>query len=133
MGINSPSGWLQIVGICHAVVGFVTHRRALGDVAKDGIFNTIPDFGDRATAFWFFTLAPMTWATGRLLRSAELHGDIVAQRAVGAVVAATGLTGAVLMPRSPFWIVAAIGAASIRTTLARRLAGPHPTAGWRPE
>ncbi|GGQ42631.1 hypothetical protein ACFFKE_29905 [Streptomyces mutabilis] len=37
---------------------------------------------------------------GRLLRSAEEHEDVPAQRAAGAVLIAVGVTGTALMPKA---------------------------------
>ncbi len=92
----------------------VLYRRPLAEIARDGLVTSVPDVGDRATAFWFMGVAPTLWLGGRLLRSAESHGDAAAQRTVGGVLAVTGVVGAAAMPLSGFWGVLAVGISSLR-------------------
>lgn len=75
--------------------------------------GTVPDSGERATALWFLLVAPVTWAAGRSLQSAEAHGDATAMRRTGAVVAGAGLAGGVTHPVSPLWLVGAVGVAAM--------------------
>lgn len=101
---------LQVLSATHALVGSAVYARALADIADNAVVNPIPVRGDRATAFWYMSLSPALWLSGRLLRSAEASGDLRAQRAAGAVLTATGLVGASAMPASGFWAVLAVGA-----------------------
>lgn len=110
----SPGRWLQFLGMAHGVVGLIGYRRPLAQIARDRVVGSVPDLGDRATAFWFMVVAPTLWLGGRLLRSAESLGDPAAQRAAGTVLTGTGLLGAAAMPVSGFWGVAAVGIASLR-------------------
>ncbi|ASU82123.1 hypothetical protein CDO52_04400 [Nocardiopsis gilva YIM 90087] len=107
---RSPGRWVQALAGLHFATGIILYRKPAGDMAADGVVSTVPDWGDRATAFWFLALAPAMWTTGRLLRSAEENGDTRAQRTAGAALVATGATGAAMMPASGFWGVAALGA-----------------------
>lgn len=111
---RSPGWWLQFLGFAHAGVAVVLHRDALADIAGDKLISTVPDRGDRATAFWFTVAAPVLWLAGRLLRSAESAGDLRAQRAAGRVLAGLGVVGGAAMPLSPFWVVAAVGVGALR-------------------
>lgn len=113
--LRSPGWWLQFLGVAHAAVGAVVYRAALGDIARARVVSSVPDHGDRATAFWFVTAAPVLWLGGRLLRSAESTGDVAAQRAAGTVLTVTGAVGSVAMPSvNGFWAVTAVGIAALR-------------------
>ena len=108
------------MGLAHACVGVVLYRRPLAEIARAWLVNSVPDVGDRATAFWFMAVAPTLWLGGRLLRSAETSGDLAAQRAGGTVLTATGLLGSAAMPASGFWGVVAVGISSLRRSIRRR-------------
>lgn len=114
----TPGRWLQIIGVAHGAIGAVLYRDALGAIGRDKVVATVPDHGDRATAFWFMMAAPAMWVGGRLLCSAEESGDLPAQRTAGTVLALTGLTGTAAMPKSGFPALAAAGAAALRRGLA---------------
>lgn len=117
---RSPGWWLQFLGVAHVGVGAVLYREALGRIAREKVINSVPDRGDKATAFWFMAVAPMMWLSGRLLRFAETTGDLDAQRAAGAVLTATGVAGSAAMPVSAFWGVAAVGICALRRSTCRR-------------
>lgn len=117
---RSPGWWLQFLGVAHAGVGVVLYHDALAEIASAGIINSVPDRGDRATAFWFMASAPTLWLGGRLLRSAEAAGDLAGQRAAGVVLTAAGLVGTAVMPVSGFPAVAAVGSAAVRRSVDRR-------------
>lgn len=117
---SSPGWWLQVIGLAHAGVGVVLHREPLVEIVRAKVIGTVPERGDRATAFWFLVVAPTSWIAGRLLRSAELTGDLSAQRQAGAVLTAVGVTGAAVMPISPFWSLIAVGVGAIRASRRRK-------------
>jgi uncharacterized protein DUF6463 len=110
----SPGEWLQRIAVAHAVIGVVAYRAPLAEIARARFVATVPDRGDRATAFWFLTAAPLLWSSGRLLRSAEETGDPTAGRAAGRVLIASGAIGVATMPVSGFWSVLAVGIATVR-------------------
>lgn len=114
---RSPGWCLQFLGFAHVPVGVVLYREALAGIVGDKLVRTVPDHGDRATAFWYMLAAPTLWVGGRLLRSAETAGDLGAQRAAGSVLAATGLLATAAMPLSPFPVVVAIGVSAIRRSV----------------
>jgi len=106
-------------------VGLVLYREPLAGIVRHKLVGTIPDHGERATAFWFLTNAPVLWMSGRLLRAAEDAGDLRAQRVAGGVLIGTGLAGAAAMPVSPFAALVVIGVAAIRRGAgAAELSGP---------
>lgn len=116
---RSAGRWLQVVGIGHGVVGAVIHRDVLADMARGNFFNAVPDRDDRSAAFWFMVAAPALWMGGRLLRSAEEHKDVPAQRAAGAVLTAVGVTGTAAMPKSGFLTLVGIGGLLLCRSLRR--------------
>ncbi|WP_369134824.1 DUF6463 family protein [Modestobacter sp. I12A-02662] len=118
--LTSPGRWLQVIGVAHAGVGVVLHGDPLAEIVRAKVIGSVPDRGDRATAFWFLTVAPLSWLAGRLLRSAEVAGDLAAQREAGVVLTAVGVAGAAVMPASPFWSLIAVGLASVRGSRGRR-------------
>lgn len=124
VGARLPSAGraLQGIALAHAIVGVTAHRDSLRSIVGDGVMAAVPDRGDRATAFWFLSVSPLLWTTGRLLRSAEESADHAALRSVGVVVAGTGLVGIVTMPVSGFWAVAAAGLGALNA--ARRRTEP---------
>ena len=111
---GSPGSWLQLIGVAHAGVGVVLHREPLIEIVRAKVIGTVPDRGDRATAFWLLVVTPTCWTAGRLLSSAELAGDLPAQRQAGAVLAAVGVAGVAVMPVSPFWSLIAVGIGAVR-------------------
>lgn len=83
--------------------------------------NSVPDFGDNATAFWFMVSGAGFWLSGRLLRSAETNGDLDSQRVAGNVLVAVGVLGSAAMPgASGFWTLPIVGAAAVRRSARAR-------------
>lgn len=81
---------------------------------RRGVVNAVGDHGPAATAWWFLVVAPTTWSAGRLMQALEDGEPASAPlRAAGVVFAVTGALGAVVMPRSPFGLVAAAGLAAL--------------------
>lgn len=108
------------MAIAHAGVGMALYRDVLVDITGRTLVASIPDRGDKATAFWFMVGGPTLWLGGRLLRSAESSDDLSAQRAAGVVLTATGAIGAAAMPLSGFWAVAAVGVGALRRGMHRQ-------------
>ncbi|MEV7910854.1 DUF6463 family protein [Streptomyces griseus] len=111
---TSAGRLLQVVGIAHGAIGAVIYRDVFADIGRGPVVGSVPDRGDRAAAFWFMAAAPTLWLGGRLLRSAEEHDDIPAQRVAGAALAAVGVVGTVAMPKSGFPSLVGIGGVLLR-------------------
>lgn len=116
---RSAGHWLQVVSIGHGAIGAVIYRDVLADLAREKLLNSVPERGDRAAAFWFMAAAPALWMGGRLLRSAEEHKDVPAQRAAGTVLTAVGVTGTAAMPKSGFPALVGLGGFLLRRSLRR--------------
>lgn len=112
---------LQGVAVAHATVGTIVHREALAGIVRGRVVNQVPEQGEAATAFWFLVAAPSLWMGGRLLRAAEEHGDLAAQRSAGRLLTGVGAVGSAASPVSGFWAVAALGAAVWRAGSRERL------------
>lgn len=134
---RSPGWWLQTLALAHGGIGAVVYREPLGDIARDRVIGSVPEWGDRSTAFWFLAAAPALWLGGRLLRSAESADDRDAQRAAGALLVAVGTIGSASMPRSGFYGVVVVGLAALRrgrrpqqaSPAGRRARGPRRRTG----
>lgn len=120
---RSPGGWMQLIGVAHAGTGLYLYRNALGEIARRRVVNSVPDFGDNATAFWFMVNGASFWLGGRLLRSAEMSDDLDAQRTAGSVLVAVGIVGSAAMPGvSGFWSLPVVGGAAVRRSRQRKAA-----------
>ncbi|MEU0101539.1 DUF6463 family protein [Streptomyces sp. NPDC006267] len=113
---GSAGRWLQAVGIAHGAIGAVAYRDVFAGVGRQ-VVDSVPERGDRAAAFWFMAAAPTLWLGGRLLRSAEEHGDVPAQRAAGIALTAVGVVGTVAMPKSGFPSLVGIGGVLLHRSL----------------
>lgn len=111
---KSPGFWLQAIAIAHAGVGIGVYREPLADAIRDGFVGEFPDFGDRATGFWFMASSPALMAAGGLLRSVEAAGDRNAMSQAGVLLTLLGVLGGAAYPRSGFWGVAATGVETLR-------------------
>ncbi|MDD7934985.1 DUF6463 family protein [Actinomycetospora straminea] len=114
--------WLQVLAAGHGVVGLVLHRAAVAEILRRGVVGAVPDHGSRATAFWFLAFTPAVWAAARMLRAVD--DEVAARREAALVLAATGVVGAAVMPRSPFWFVIPLGVVAARAHPSRHRASP---------
>jgi hypothetical protein len=62
---------LLAVGILHVLVGGVLYAGPLLDILRDGVFASVPDFGDRATALWFIVAGIGVVVLGACVRELE--------------------------------------------------------------
>lgn len=111
---RTPGWWLQTTGVVHTALGAVLYRDVYAGMGRDKVLATVPERGDRATAFWFTAAGTAIFLGGRLLRSAEEHGDGAAQRTAGATLLGVGAVGSAMMPRGGFWALLAVGGAAVR-------------------
>ncbi|RCG22061.1 hypothetical protein DTL70_16475 [Streptomyces diacarni] len=111
---RSVGWWVQATAVGHGTIGAALYRDVLADMARAGVVGSVPERGDRAAAFWFLAAAPALWMGGRLLRSAEEHGDTAAQRAAGATLLGVGAVGAAAMPKGGFWALLGLGGEALR-------------------
>jgi hypothetical protein len=104
---TESAGWL-LVGIAalHAACGMWIGRRALLAMAREGFVNAVVPHLDRMFVVWFLLMSPLLWIVGRVALWLALEG----RRPpiwLGRNLLAFALMGAVLMPRSGFWLLLA--------------------------
>ncbi len=105
---------LQVVALAHTAVGAVFYRQELRQVAADGVVNSVPYRGPKATAFWFLVPSPLLWILGRLLSDAEEAADAEALRNASRVGLASSVLAVLCMPVSGFWAWIAISLRGLR-------------------
>jgi hypothetical protein len=109
-------------GVLDILYVFVFHARQLAAIAQDGFFNAVePDvayatFG-RETAFWHLTFGLTAVILGGMIHWAQGRtGTLPAF--LGWSLLAIGLSGAILMPFSGFWLI--LPQAALMLAVARR-------------
>jgi hypothetical protein len=98
------------VGVGHGLWGAVAYRSALREIARagyvdsvgDGLFRKDHSRDQRAAAFWFMAIAPITVLTGYLAEAAIRAQDRRAMTAAGVSLTLITAAGAAAMPRSGF-------------------------------
>lgn len=62
---------LVVIALLHLIVGAVLYGDVLTGIAREGVFATVPDFGDRAAAYWFLITGLCLFALGACVRDGE--------------------------------------------------------------
>ena len=95
------SAYLLIAtGVLHNAIGFTIGAPVLGEIVREGFFNTIGMQPDRNAAFWFLLSGFALMLMGLLLL--ELRHI---PKAFAWSLLTLSLMGVVLMPLSGFWLV----------------------------
>ena len=105
------------MGVGHAVWGLIAYRSALARIARagyvdsvgDGLFRKKHSHDERAAAFWFMAVAPITVLSGYAGERASRAGDRRALVASGVGTTLITGAGAAAMPRSGFSAALALG------------------------
>jgi uncharacterized protein DUF6463 len=108
--VLSPGYGTMAIGAGHAVWGLIAYRSALRKIVRagyvdsvgDGLFRTEHSRDERAAAFWFMAIAPITVLTGYLGEAAIRSRDRRAVTTAGVAITLMGAAGAAAMPRSGF-------------------------------
>lgn len=97
------------LGVIHNAVGVVLGWPHLQAILADGYVGAVPDDAPfRMAIFWFLWFGWMAMLLGASMHWAERRG-LLLPRGLGVGLAALGLTGALAMPASGFWLVVALG------------------------
>jgi hypothetical protein len=99
---------LATVGVLHTTVGLAKYRKALREMVRDGVIDTIEDDPDREAAVWFLTCGASLSLMGFLARW-TLRQTGTLPFFVGPMLFGIGAVGATLMPRSGFWALFVAG------------------------
>ena len=105
-------------GVGHNLIGAWLYRRQLAGVARDGVLDAIEngrvastERERRQTALWFLMSGGAFVTLGAALRRMDA-GDL-AVAPIGSGMAAMGVVGAAVLPRSGFWLLIAEGVAAL--------------------
>lgn len=94
---------LVVVGLVHLAVGGVLYAEPLAEVAREGVLNRVPDFGDRAAALWFLITGVCFLVLGACVRDGERRAlPLPAPLAPGLLLLAFAIV--IPMPASGAWI-----------------------------
>jgi hypothetical protein len=113
----SPGYLTMALGAGHALWGAAAYRVALRDIDRagyvdsvgDGLFRKDHSHDERAAAFWFMAVAPITILAGYLGEAALRSADRRAASVAGAALTLIPAAGAAAMPRSGFPAALALG------------------------
>ena len=123
---------LVVVGAVHTTLTGVLYPDAVRGVLRAGVLDAVTagpaEVEGRLLAFWFATAGLAMAGSGVVVTALERRPQPL-PRALPGVVAAVGLWGVVLLPRSPFWVLLALG---VVAEVRRRRFGPSPVSGARP-
>jgi hypothetical protein len=98
---------LLAIALLHLLVGVVLYRDVLLEVAREGVLATVPDFGDRAAAYWFLITGLCLFALGACVRDAERERSFV-PRSLPATLALLTFAIVAPMPVSCGWLIAPV-------------------------
>lgn len=98
---------LGAIAALHLGVGGWLYREPLRDVLRAGLLASIPDFGDRAAAFWFLTTGVCLGVLGVCGRDAEERG-LPLPAPLPLALALLTLPMVVPMPATGAWLVAPV-------------------------
>ncbi len=116
---------LIATAVAHAVVAVAVYRRPLKAIWNDGIVNAVMPNYDRRAAVWFLLFAPVLFGLGQITNRAVERGDARILRIVAWNFLCIGVPGALLIPRSGFWILLGLVLPLLRAaSLAERQDGP---------
>jgi hypothetical protein len=113
----SPGHAMMAVGAGHAVWGLIAYRSSLKKIARagyidsvgDGLFRKDHSKDERAAAFWFMFVAPITVLAGYLGEAAIRSRDQRAVTTAGISTTLLGVVGVAAIPRSGFPLALVLG------------------------
>ena len=106
---------LVVVGVAHTALTVRLHRDGVRALLRAGVVDALrpgsPDPVRAALAFWFATAGLGMVGAGAVVTELE-RGPEPLPPALPWVLAGVGGWGAVVLPRSPFWVLVALGGAA---------------------
>jgi hypothetical protein len=66
---------IAVIAGLHFLVGGLLYAQPLAELVREGVVASVPDFGDRAAAFWFMITAVPLMLLGLIVRDGERRGD----------------------------------------------------------
>ena len=107
---------IALIGAIHTAVGVGGFRNVIGEIAAQGMFNTVNGQPEREFAFWFIFFGLIAVLLGAVVAwTANRVGEI--PPFLGWSLLTLTVVGVVIMPLSGFWllIVPTVGALRHRT------------------
>lgn len=105
---------LIATAILHIGAGLSSLNR-IREVVDDGVVDSIEGRPERESAFWFLISGGILLTLGELARAMVIETGHLPMR-LGASLLAIAVPSIALMPRSGWWLVAAIGGLAIRVS-----------------
>jgi len=117
---------LMATGVLHTLVGLRAFRAPLAAIGRDGVVGAVARAPERRLAFWFLFVGLLTIQMGGLTRWAQRRtGTLPAFH--GRALLGLSVLGALLMPRSGFWLL--LPQAALALLVARRAETPASRGG----
>lgn len=95
---------LMVIGVIHSVVGFVEGRGIIGELFREGLFNSVNDQPERQAAFWFLFGGFVIIIMGGCIDWIERR-DIEMPPFLKWSFLALIIVGCVMIPASGFWLL----------------------------
>ncbi len=112
---------LMATGVLHTLVGLRAFRAPLAAISRDGVVGAVARAPERRLAFWFLLFGLSSMQLGGLTQWAHRRTGTLPAFHGRALLGISGL-GALLMPRSGFWLV--LPQAALALVAARRIEIP---------
>ena len=92
------------IAAAHTLFGVVFFRRTVLTLVDEGLVATVRDQADRGAVFWFFYTGFALALVGAWMNERETEGRPFPGYLVASLAALTA-AGALIMPRSGFWLL----------------------------
>ncbi|WP_212002982.1 DUF6463 family protein [Chitinophaga sp. HK235] len=92
------------IGIIHSIFGLIAFRNILGQLFREGLFNTVTTQFDRNAAFWFLFAGFILILLGIFMDDAEKKQHPI-PRALGWGLLMITLPSVVILPASGLWLL----------------------------
>lgn len=96
--------WLVGVAVLHTLFGLAIGTRALSDIARRGVFNSVGEDPMVGVIVWFLLAGAITALLGMAVTMLERAAHFQGARGLGIGTALLALAGVILMPVSGFWL-----------------------------
>jgi hypothetical protein len=96
--------WLVGVAVLHTLFGLAIGTRAMSDIARRGVFNSVGEDPMVGVIVWFLLFGAIMALLGMAVTMLERAAHFPGARGLGIGTALLALAGVILMPVSGFWL-----------------------------
>lgn len=96
--------WLLGVAVLHTLFGLAIGTRAMSDIARRGVFNSVGEDPMVGVIVWFLLFGAIMALLGMAVTMLERAAHFRGARGLGVGTALLALVGVILMPVSGFWL-----------------------------